>query len=240
MTLNLIGLGLNEKGLSIESLEACKNSDLVYLENYTVDFPYSLKDLEDIIGKKIISLDREKVEGMSFLEEAKKKKVSLLIYGSPLAATTHDVIIMECKKKKIPFRIFHSASVFTAIANSGLQLYKFGKTASMPKWKASYKPTSFISILKDNQKISAHGLLLVDIGMEIADAISQLKESCEKENFKLEKIILCESLGTNKENVSYSNLDNLPKKANKPYCFIIPGKLDHVEEEFLKSMSGIS
>jgi len=236
MTLNLIGLGLSEKGLSIESLEACKKSDLIYLENYTVDFPYSINDLEKLIGKPIISLGREKVEGMIFLDEAKKKNISLLIYGSPLAATTHDVIIMECKKKKIPFRIFHSASVFTAIANSGLQLYKFGKTASMPTWKVSYRPTSFINILKDNQKISAHSLLLVDIGMEIADAISQLKESCEKENFKLEKIILCESLGTNKEKISYATLDKLPKKVNKPYCFIIPGKLDHVEEEFLKSI----
>ena len=37
--LYLIGLGLNEKSISLEGLEAVKKCKKVYLEGYTVDFP---------------------------------------------------------------------------------------------------------------------------------------------------------------------------------------------------------
>ena len=38
--LYLIGLGLNEKGISLEGLEVIKKCRKVYLEEYTVNFPY--------------------------------------------------------------------------------------------------------------------------------------------------------------------------------------------------------
>ncbi|KKM86908.1 hypothetical protein LCGC14_1274180 [marine sediment metagenome] len=44
--LYLIGLGLNEKGISLEGLEAVKKCEKVYLESYTAEIPYSKEDLE--------------------------------------------------------------------------------------------------------------------------------------------------------------------------------------------------
>ena len=71
--LHIIGLGLNEKGISIEGKETLKICKKVYLENYTVEFPYKLEKLEKIINKKIISLDRTQVESEKLVIEAKEK-----------------------------------------------------------------------------------------------------------------------------------------------------------------------
>ncbi|MBT4377018.1 diphthine synthase, partial [archaeon] len=86
--LYIIGLGLNKKGLSREGAEAISRCKRIYLENYTVDFPYTLHQLEEMILKKILPADREKVEDLSIIDEATKMDVALLVYGSPLSATT--------------------------------------------------------------------------------------------------------------------------------------------------------
>ena len=75
--LYLIGLGLNEKGISLEGLEAVKKCEKVYLESYTVDFLYPKENLEKIIGKKISISDREFVENLKILNEAKNVDVAL-------------------------------------------------------------------------------------------------------------------------------------------------------------------
>jgi len=117
-----------------------------------------------------------------YLSKAEKSKIALLVYGDSLSATTHIQLILECKKREIPYKIFHNASIMTTIAETGLSLYKFGKTTSMPNWKEhTNKPTSFMNYIKDNQSISAHSLVLTDIGLEINNAITQLLESSEKE-----------------------------------------------------------
>ena len=88
--LYIIGLGLNVDGISKYGHDIVRRCKRVYLENYTVDFPYSEGELKEKLGlKKIISADREKVEGLGIVDEAKRMDVCLLVYGSPLTATTH-------------------------------------------------------------------------------------------------------------------------------------------------------
>jgi len=82
--LYLIGLGLDEKGISLKGKEAVKKCKEIYLEGYTVEFPYSLKDLQKSIGKKIITLGREDVECDGLIKKARRKNICLLVYGSPL------------------------------------------------------------------------------------------------------------------------------------------------------------
>ena len=48
--LYLIGLGLNERGISLEGIEAIRKCKEIYLENYTIEFPYSAQGLEKVIG----------------------------------------------------------------------------------------------------------------------------------------------------------------------------------------------
>lgn len=235
MSFYLIGTGLNEKSLTLEALELIKDSEHVYLENYTVDFPYDKKILEKVIGKKIEELPREKVESEEFIKNAKKQNISLLVYGDSLSATTHSELILTCKKNKVPFNIVHNASVLTAIAETGLQLYKFGKTASMPTWKDNWKPDSFVDLIKQNLSIQAHTLLLVDIALPIEKAKMQLKESLKNHKLDIDKVVVCSELGV-KSKIQYDKIDKLSDKIKSPFCFIIPGKLHFLEEEFLEKL----
>lgn len=235
MTFNLIGTGLNEKSLTLEALELIKDSDHVYLENYTVDFPYDKKVLEKVTGKKIEELPREKVESEEFIKNAKKQNISLLVYGDSLSATTHSELILTCKKNKVPFNIVHNASIMTAIAETGLQLYKFGKTASMPTWKDNWKPDSFAQLIEQNLSMDAHTLLLVDIALPIEKAKMQLKEALENHKLKIEKIVVCSELGVNSK-IQYDKIDKISNKIKSPFCFIIPGKLHFLEEEYLEKL----
>jgi len=229
----LIGLGLNEKSVSLEALEICKHSSKIFLENYTVEFPYSVEDLEKTLGKKIIPLTRLLVEDEKFVEDAKNKEIVLLVYGSPLGATTHSSLILKCKKEAINYRVLENASIFDAVCETGLQIYKFGKTASLPKWIGKYKPTSFLDIIKDNKKISSHSLILVDIGLSYADALKQLQES-SKNKFKIEKMIVCSRLGTKESKIYYDHFEELyGKEVLSPFCFIIPSSLHFAEEDML-------
>jgi diphthine synthase len=205
----------------------------VYLENYTVDFPYTKEALEKVIRKKIRQLGRSEVENPEFLKNANKEDISLLVYGNPLSATTHISLILECKKKKIRYRIIHAESILTAIAETGLQLYKFGKTASMPKWQKSFEPTSFFDIIIQNQNIGAHTLLLTDINLSPKEALGQLQESSKRKNAPLSKVIICSQVGRNTK-MFYDTIENLKKKKIPlPFCIIIPSELHFVEEEAL-------
>ena len=229
----LIGLGLELESISKEAFEICKKARKIYLENYTIKFPYDLKELGKFLGKEIIELKRGEVEKEEFLGEAKEKDIVLLVYGSPLMATTHISLILKCKEEKIDFRIIHNASVFDAIAETGLQIYKFGKTASMPAWTENYKPSSFAEIIKENEKIKSHSLILVDIGLKSKDALNQLEEACKIKK----KIAIGSNLGTKQQKIYYSEIKDLKQKSIKePFCIIIPSDLHFLEKEFLEKV----
>ncbi len=240
--LYLVGLGLSSDGLSKESLEILKKCKRIYLETYTVEFSYAKQHLEELIGKKILDADRTFVENLEFLDESQKMDVALLIYGDPLVATTHITIVDEAKKSGIKLRVIHNASILDAVSDTGLQIYKFGKTASMPKWdaKKNFTPESFMEIVKENQSINAHTLILVDIGLEFRKALEQLKTSAKNQDLQLGKILACQQLGSKHQRIIYETILQLEEqgKIHAPFCFIIPGKLHFVEKEFLKNFEG--
>lgn len=236
--LYLIGLGLEKEDISLKALAAIKKCKKVYLETYTTKLPYSAAELGKLVKKKLVEANREIVENKmnEILGESKKQDVALLIYGDPLSATTHIILITEAKKQKIKTQVIHAPSILTAISETGLQLYKFGKTASLPKWQDNFKPTSFTNIIKENLSIGAHTLLLVDIGMNVQDALDELKESFEELSGKT--IIISSRLGTQKQKIISGKLKELINKKLKieePFCIIIPASLHFAEEEMLKS-----
>jgi len=108
MTLHLIGTGMTKNSISARALEILKQCDKIYLENYTVNFPYPKEELESQYNIKIQELDRGKVEDESILEEAKNSQVALLVYGDSLSATTHMQLILECKKQNIEYQVYHN------------------------------------------------------------------------------------------------------------------------------------
>lgn len=236
--LYIIGLGLNKEGITQEGLSAIENCSKVYLESYTVDFPYSVGELEKVIGKNIISLKREDVEGDKLLKEAGKEDVALLVYGSPLFATTHTSLLIDAKKQNIKIKVIFSSSIFDAVAETGMQLYKFGKITSMPAWKKNFTPDSFLDVVKENQKIKAHSLILTDIGLCLKESLKQLEQSARNKRMKIEGIIVCSQMGTKDKKIFYDSLENLKEKDVKmPFCLILPSEMHFLEKEALLSVS---
>lgn len=248
MTLNLIGLGLhNEKDITLAGLEAIKNSDVLYLENYTAQLNCSIKALENFYKKKIKLASREFVEdGKELLKDAKKKNISLLIVGDPLSATTHIDLFLEAQKQKVRVNVINNASILTAVGIVGLQLYKYGKTTSIPFPEPNYKPETPYNVLKLNKSIGLHTLFLLDLKpetkkyMTVNLAIQYLLdiENDRKEGLFTENTLCvgCAQLGSKKYTiVSGSASELLGVNFGKPlHCLIVPGELHFMEEEALK------
>ena len=125
--LYIIGLGLSHESISKNALEIAKRCKKIYLESYTVELPYAPGAIEELVGKKVKLADREFIESFEIIDEAVRSDVALLIYGSPLTATTHITLIEEAKKSEVKVKVIYNASIFDAVAETGLQLYKFEK-----------------------------------------------------------------------------------------------------------------
>jgi diphthine synthase len=231
--LYLIGLGLDLKDISLKALEAIKKSSKVYLENYTTTFPYKIEDLEKIIEKKVILADRQKIENElnKLLTDATQSDIAILIYGDYLAATTHITILREAEKAKIKTETIHNNSIFNVISDTGLQLYKFGKTTSLPKWQDNYKPTSYMENIIKNLSINAHTLILIDPKMSLKQAIEQLEQSDKHDLFKDITLIVVSCLGTSKQKIIRGKLKSLQnKKISEPFSIIVPSDLNFSEQ----------
>ena len=233
--LYLVGLGLNEYGYSKEAYEVISKADKVYVDTYTIEFPYEISALmSQFKGKKFVAAGREFVEGLKFIEEAKNRDVVLLVYGSPLVATTHTAIVKEAFDKKIKIKIIHAGSILDAVAETGLQPYKFGKTTSLPNFPAD----SYLDTVKENLKSEAHTLILVDIGLKFEDAIKRLHNDCIKKKITLNKVVVCERLGLKDSKVHYGKIKNISaSKVKAPFCFIVPGGMHFLEKEILESFN---
>lgn len=247
--LYLIGIGFQAKDISLRAIEAIRECEEIYLENYTNKLQYNLNELEDIIKKKVNLVGREFVESSGYLEKnAKSKNIALLVIGDPLSATTHSDIIMRARENKVGVEVIQNISIFNLIAQTGLQLYKFGKTTSITYPQHNFFPTAFYDVIKDNLSINAHTLILLDLRpsekkfMSIKEAIEIILKAEEMKKygiFSLEtKCIACSKLGTKEQNICYAPAKELKKKDFlPPCCLIIPAKMHFMEEDYLKSVN---
>ena len=242
MALYLIGIGLeDEKSISVKGLELVKKVDKIHLENYTSLLNCNKEQLEKFYGKEIILANREKVESDKILEEAKNNNIALLIIGDVFGATTHITLLKEAKEKNIKVKIINNASILTAIGITGLELYKFGKTTSIPFDNENLETP--YQVLKENQPL--HTLFLLDLKpeedkfMTVNQAIEILEniEKKKKENLITNKTLLvgCARLGREDYQIKVGTKDQLKKTdfGKPPHCLIIPGKLHFMEEETL-------
>lgn len=238
----LVGLGLwDEKDISLRGLEEAKACDIFYLEEYTSKlFGATKQDLESLFGKEIQKVGRDFIESGEILNYAVRNKVALLVPGDPMIATTHSDLILRAKEKGINVKVIHNASIYSAIAETGLQIYKFGKSATIPFWKENFKPTSFYDVLKENQERGLHTLLFLDIKTEEDKYMSpnhamEILEKCGMdENIK---IVVCSRLGSENKSIKYGAVKDLKNEdfGSPLHVLIIPGKLHEKEKEFLES-----
>lgn len=247
--LHLIGIGLaDEKDISVKGLEIVRSSDLIYLENYTSLLQCTKEDLERFYGKKITPLSRKDGEegAEKIIEEARTKEVAFLVIGDPFSATTHIELFRLAKEKRIPVQVIHNASVLTAVGETGLQLYNFGKTTSIPFPEHVPNVETPYLVLQQNLSLGLHTLFLLDLDPEqgkfltIREALQILQriEEKKKENLISEKtmVIACARLGSKDSVIKAGTVTKL-KTINfgkPPYCLVIPGKLHFIEEEMIK------
>jgi len=248
MVLYMIGLGLyDEKDITVRGLEAVKSSKLVYLEDYTSKLSVSIKKLEDYYGKKVISADRDMVEKNSdeILNHAVKENVSFLVVGDVFSATTHVDIYLRAKEKGIQIEVINNTSILTAIGLVGLELYKYGKTTSMPYFEPSFKPQTPYDVIKQNKKQGLHTLVLLDIKRDLDKYMSVnecLKQFLEIEEERKESVINnelmvvgCARLGSNNFKIKYGKVSALLNEefGDPLHCLIVPGKMHFMEEDML-------
>ena len=249
MTLNLIGLGLNdEKDITLKGLELVKKADFVYLESYTSKINCNISYLERLYGKKIILADRKLVEmdaEKTILQQAREKEVAFLVTGDVFSATTHMDLYLRAKKLGIKTRIIHNASVFTAIGITGLQLYKFGKITSIPIENENVETP--YDVLKSNQKNNLHTLFILDLkpdsndSLTVNDAIRYLLKVDLKRGERVftDNILCigCAKLGSLDQIIKAGKANDLLKEnfKNGMHCLIVPSKnLHFMEEEALR------
>ena len=246
MTLHIIGIGLDsEKDITLKGLELVQKADMIYLECYTSKLNCSFHDLAKFYNKQITLAHREMVEADNneILSHAKDHSVAFLVIGDPFSATTHLDLMMRARKMGIAVTITNNASVLTAIGITGLQLYKFGKTTSVPYPEDNFQPETAYDVIKANKAIGLHTLILLDIQwhkhqyMAIPEALQILLTIETKRNEKVFSLdTLCVGIaraGSADVMVKAGSVQELLSfDFGAPlHCLVVPGDLHFMEEE---------
>jgi diphthine synthase len=211
----------------------------------------NLKSLEDEIGKSINVLNRKQVEEefeKIVLEPAKNKEICFLVGGDPLIATTHAELILRAKKAGIKIMVVHNSSIYSAVAECGLQAYRFGKSTTIVFWTDKFRPTSFHEVIASNLASDLHTLCFLDIDSEKERFMSPgeamdilLKIDSEKNEgvfTKDTRVIVMSRIGSENPGIVQGKVAELKEKdfGNPLHVLVIPSSLHPVEDEYLNSL----
>jgi diphthine synthase len=243
--LRLIGLGLHDEGdLSLKAVEAIRASDRVYLESYTSFFNGSLERLGEICGRPVVPLGRADLEERPQENVLAGGEVSLLVMGDPLVATTHSDLVLRADRLGIKVGVIHSSSVYSAVGETGLQPYSFGRTVTIAYPEGKYFPLSPYDGLADNKARGLHTLCLLDVKAEEGRYMSVNEGIClllrmegERRRGLFADDTLCVGaarLGGD-ATIRSGAAGRLMAEdfGGPPHVLIVPGKLHYVEEEML-------
>ncbi|OGD54172.1 diphthine synthase [Candidatus Bathyarchaeota archaeon RBG_13_60_20] len=246
MTLTLVSVGLSSHlDLSLRAIEAAKSAHHVYAEEYTMRLDTTVETLEATIGRPVTPLPRGGMEedASRLLEAAENSDIAILVGGDALAATTHLSLLVDAARRSIPVKVVHGSSVFTAIAESGLSLYKFGRTVTVPMPEKGPVDT-VLRTLKENAEYGLHTLLLLDLDvpagryLTVPEAITRLEKTGE---FPLDTLVVAAArLGSDSQIIRADAALNLKDAdyGGPPYALVVPGQLHFLEEEALQVMAG--
>lgn len=249
MALHLIGTGLgDERSLTLAAVETMKKADIIYFERYTSASCAPLEAYERIAGKRILPAPRALVEDgaeSALILPAKEREVVLLVPGDPLFATTHVWLLGRARELGIRVEVLHNASVFTALAATGLSMYKFGRTVTLPfPWGEAPLDTPYEQLCL-NRSVGLHTLVLLDLApdkeryMSIAEAIGILREAEGRHGkgafAESALLVAAAALGTPRQRIVSGTPAELEAAdlAPAPRCLVVPGALSHHEEEAL-------
>lgn len=249
MALHLIGLGLHDaKDITLRGLERVKACTHLYLDVYTSQLGVAKAELEGAWGVTIHDALRSLLEegSAALLRQAKDVEVGILIVGDVFSATTHYALWLDALAAGIPVTITHNASVLTAVADTGLDLYRFGRTITLVAPSEDYLPESPYVQMEQNVQAGLHTLILLDTRsadgepLDVAAAIALLLELERRKNQGLitPKTLLVGAarLGGDAKIVAgpAEVLKGIEFGA-APHCLIRPGDFSAFEEEALRA-----
>lgn len=226
--LYMIGLGLDDNEITQKGLNALKNSEKVYAEFYTNTANINLDELP----AEVEVLEREDVEQEDkILESAKNQDTAFLVSGDPLTATTHYDIKHRAEESGTPVKVVHAPSIFTSIAETGLNVYKFGRTVTLPK---EGKPESIKKYIEKNDSIGLHSLILLDIDYDASEAAKKIIDLGLGED---REAVLIERANHSDMNIAASTLEEISNSepGDTPHSIILPGEKSFKEKEFLEN-----
>jgi diphthine synthase len=247
--LTLISTGIHdERDISLRGLEKARECDTLYAELYTMILDTDTQRLSTLLGKKVDPLRRRGLEEQSdeILEKALTQRVGILIGGDCLSATTHVSLLIEAKKRGIPVEVVHASSIFTAVAETGLSLYKFGRTVTLPLPERG-PPDTTLDVLKENKEQGLHTLILLDLDAEkgrhlpLPRAISILLDAQKPEEFSPDTLCVATArLGWEDSTIRADRAAELKRldAGLPPHALIVPGRLHFMEAEALKVIGG--
>lgn len=123
--------------------------------------------------KSILLADRDLIELYSeerIIIPAKELCVVLLIVGDPFSATTHHDLYIRCIEHDVKVEVIHNASIINGVGITGLQLYYFGQTVSIPFFTDHNNPHhSIYERIEYNRNGNLHTLCLLDIKVKEPD-----------------------------------------------------------------------
>ena len=255
MAIYFIGLGLyDEKDITLKGLEVARRCDVVFAEFYTSLLAGTTLDrVEELIGKPIRRLSREEVE-LHFerivLSEAKERDVAFLTAGDPMVATTHSDLRIRAKELGIESYVIHAPSIYSAIAITGLQIYKFGKSATVAYPEKNWFPTSHYDVIKENMERNLHTMLFLDIKAEqnrYMTANEAMEILLQVEEMKKENVFTPDTLvvvlaraGSLNPTLRAGYVRDMIREdfGRQPHVMVIPGRLHIVEAEYLVAFAG--
>jgi diphthine synthase len=248
----LIGLGINKNNLTNYIIEKIKSCDLVIIEKYTSffeDYNWLINFLKEnkinFIEAKRDIVEEELLKIIKDNGEKKERNTALLVFGDVMIATTHSSLLVELKKEKIPFEIIHNVSILNLITRTGLSIYKFGKIISIPFLirDKRIKIETPIKVIKENESINAHTLLLLDLDpvnndyLKAEEALEYLLNNGINNN-----LVVCSRLGWKDEKIIYikelsnEKIEEIKKlKLKVPICIVKHSNLNIGEEEYIKN-----
>jgi len=225
----MIGLGLDNQEITQKGLEALKQVENAYAEFYTNTANINLEDLPadiEILGREDVEQEDK------ILESAKENDTAFLVSGDPLTATTHYDIKHRAEEKDLDVKVIHAPSIFTSIAETGLNVYKFGRTVTLPK---EGNPDSIKKYVKKNDSIGLHSLILLDIDYDGSEAAEKLINLGLEDN---REAILVERANHDSMNIAASTLQEISNSnlGETPHSIILTGKKSFKEKEFTEPL----
>jgi len=248
--LKLISIGLaDEYDLSLRAVEEARSCDRLYVELYTTKLSTSKERLEAILGRSLREAYRRDLEGERprILEEASQSLIGLLIGGDCLTATTHISLLLEARRRGLPTWVIHGSSILTAIAETGLSLYKFGRVVTLPLPERG-PPDTVLEALEGNLSLGLHTLILLDLDAErdrwlsIGEGIRLLLNADRPDIFNDETpLIGVARLGWRNPLIRGGRASELLNIdfGEPPQALIVPGRLHFVEEEGLRLLANL-